>query len=840
MRRSSFFAVLLGLTFATACLAQSAPPVLKVEDGGTGANNGAAARANLGGAASGANSDITSLNGLTTVLPPSEGGTGSTGGVSPSGPLSTTPETVINVADFGGCTGNTTNDTANLNAALAAARSSPAYASNQPVRVAGGFSTNGISCSVTQINAAGFQKFGGGGRLIIDDMTLVCSGSGNICLDTLGSLNIQFNRITIIGSSSSPPMIGLQEGNTSPLTLACCIHSHYALEVTGAFTFAGVYSAAAESTTYFAPIVRNNGASLGVIGTLGPVSGGSGYVNGVYSGIALAGSTTGIGALATITVSSGVVTSVVLTNQGKQFAVGDTLSAVASMLGGSGSGFTVSVSSIGQFAMVMDGQNHWGVSSPFQTVNWPADTYYTFTENNILGGSLRYYGSGRRGAPLWLGSVPGLRTMHVYAAQAAQGPCVYLFDNNAANTVHNVNETLEVQCELSAATYDVQLTGTNSNPNVSGLEIIDPQSTVSTAILGLDSGITGVIAHNALAKIGFTTSPVPLFALGTAGLWTFDGEVKMPTTAQYNASSGAFVMGGAQGTPWSIAGPLDFLSVYGGVSGAYSCARKLTGAYSGPLCNIRRASDSAMVDFYPNSAGVIDKSALSTFCVGTSCYIDAEYDQSSNGNPARNATAATQPAVVIEGSGLNYAVCGAWGNASNVSLTAPASSAINNLFSAGGFVSVVANDVSSLTNSDRLISRISGSTGWEISGAYSAGFGYPQFTIDASGTNGAWVAATQFPTSGGHIFDLAYNYSGGSAVPALAVNGSPYAYQSSVAPAGATSDLNNLVIGNSAAGGLGWAGDICETIVVRQSLSATQLDAIRRNQAVFYGLAGVL
>ena len=840
MRRSSLLLALMSLAFATACLAQSSPPVLKVEDGGTGASSAGPARANLGAAASGANSDITSLSGLTTVLPPSEGGTGSTGGVSPTGSLSTTPETVINVADYGGCSGNTTSDTANVNAAFAAARSSASYASNHPVLVTGGYSTIGIACAVTQINATGFQKFGGGGRLIVDDLTLVCSGAGNICLDTLGSLNIQFNRVTIIGSSSSPPMIGLQEGNTSPTTLACCIHTHYALEITGAFTFAGLYSAASESTTYFAPVIRNNGASLGVIGALGSVTGGSGYVNGVYSGVALSGSATGVGALATITVAGGAVANVVLTNQGKQFSVGDALSAAASALGGAGSGFSVSVASIGQFAMVLDGQNHWGVASPFQSVNWAAETYYTFTENNIVGGSLRYYGAGGRGAPLWLGSAPGLRIVHVYAAQGAPGPCVYLFDNNAANTVHNVNETLEVQCELSPATYDVQLTGSNPNPIVNGLEIIDQQSTVNTAILGVDAGISSVIAHNALAKIGFTTSPVPLFALGTAGLWTFDGEVKMPAAFQYNASAGAFVLGGAQGTPWSGAGPLDFIGGYSGVSGAYSCARKLTSNYAGPLCNIRRASDSAALDFYPNAAGVIEKSSLSTFCAGTSCFIAQEYDQSGNGNPARNTSTATQPVILIEGAGLNYAICGTWGNASNISLTATANSSINNLFSAGGFVSVVANDTAPLTNADRLISRVSGSTGWEISGAYTAGFGYPQFTLDASSANGSWVASTPFPTSGGHIFDLAYNYSIGSAVPALAVNGSPYAYQSSVSPAGAISDGNNLVIGNSAAGGLGWAGDICEVIVARQSLSPAQIDAIRRNQAVFYGLAGVL
>ena len=78
--------------------------------------------------------------------------------------------------------------------------------------------------------------------------------------------------------------------NFPPLTfaaaiavIACCIHTHYGLEITGAYTFAGLYSAASESTTYYSPIVRNDGASLGVVGTLNALAGGSGYINGAYN-----------------------------------------------------------------------------------------------------------------------------------------------------------------------------------------------------------------------------------------------------------------------------------------------------------------------------------------------------------------------------------------------------------------------------------------------------------------------------------------------------------------------------------------------------------------------------
>ena len=87
MKRPLLLAALLIALSSHASFAQVSPPVLNVEDGGTGANNPAAARLNLGAAGAGANADITSLSGLTTVLPPSEGGTGSTGGVSPTGSM---------------------------------------------------------------------------------------------------------------------------------------------------------------------------------------------------------------------------------------------------------------------------------------------------------------------------------------------------------------------------------------------------------------------------------------------------------------------------------------------------------------------------------------------------------------------------------------------------------------------------------------------------------------------------------------------------------------------------------------------------------------------------------
>lgn len=71
----------------------------------------------------------------------------------------------------------------------------------------------------------------------------------------------------------------------------------------------------------------------GVISTLGTISGGSGYVNGSYADVYLTGGN-GSGAVATVVVSGGSVTSVTLDDGGSFYITGDVLSASTTSLGG--------------------------------------------------------------------------------------------------------------------------------------------------------------------------------------------------------------------------------------------------------------------------------------------------------------------------------------------------------------------------------------------------------------------------------------------------------------------------------------------------------------------------
>jgi len=81
------------------------------------------------------------------------------------------------------------------------------------------------------------------------------------------------------------------------------------------------------------------------IQTLGTITVGSAYTNGTYFNVPLTGGN-GSGATAKIVVSGGTVSSVTLQNPGVFYAANDSLSAAASDIGGTGSGFSVTISAV--------------------------------------------------------------------------------------------------------------------------------------------------------------------------------------------------------------------------------------------------------------------------------------------------------------------------------------------------------------------------------------------------------------------------------------------------------------------------------------------------------------
>lgn len=79
---------------------------------------------------------------------------------------------------------------------------------------------------------------------------------------------------------------------------------------------------------------------------------------------------------------------------------------------------------------------------------------------------------------------------------------------------------------------------------------------------------------------------------------------------------------------------------------AWSVTERLRATYTGPACNVRRASDNATADigFVPGTDR-LDETALATFCGTSIGSVTTLYDQSGNGRHLTQATAANQPSI---------------------------------------------------------------------------------------------------------------------------------------------------------------------------------------------------
>lgn len=119
--------------------------------------------------------------------------------------------------------------------------------------------------------------------------------------------------------------------------------------------------------------------AVGGINTFSITNAGSGYVNAVYADVALTGGT-GTLATANITVAGGVVTTVTIYNRGINYTLGGVLSASNTNLGGSGSGFQITILSTMDFVSLW--QHELGTDQIRGSVAVAIESYF---ETNDLG-----------------------------------------------------------------------------------------------------------------------------------------------------------------------------------------------------------------------------------------------------------------------------------------------------------------------------------------------------------------------------------------------------------------------------------------------------------------------
>jgi len=170
-------------------------------------------------------------------------------------------------------------------------------------------------------------------------------------IDTIGAItggsnytNGTFTNVSLTGGSGSGAKATIVVSGNTVTSVTITTKGN-------GYTVANTMSAAASSigngVQTLGTITGGSGYTGNEIATLGTIVGGSGYTNGTYTGVSLTSLTgSGIDATADITVAGGIVTGVTIVDRGSGYQPGDSLSALASSIGGTGSGFSVPVATI--------------------------------------------------------------------------------------------------------------------------------------------------------------------------------------------------------------------------------------------------------------------------------------------------------------------------------------------------------------------------------------------------------------------------------------------------------------------------------------------------------------
>lgn len=767
----------------------------------------------------------------------------------PTGNLPFTPAYIIDILDYGARCDGVTNDDAAINAALTAAAASVAYQNNDAIHIVGTADVTHQGCVFNSLNFTQFNKGTGANlrpRVEFSDFTGLCTGAGNTCLDLTGADLVHVHDVSIRGDSTpgSVPEICIQTSIVAQ-NASSAWHRFERVHCNNAFTFAALYNMGSEANSYPDSMFANSHTASGPIGTLGAITGGSAYTNGTYTGVALTGGSCATGAtiascaLATIVVSGNAVTAVTLTYQGRDYVPADTLSAAAANIGGTGTGFSVPVSTVIPYAGVFDGQNYWRAASAFVSITAPANTWESLTLLNFSGTHFRQLGTG---GGVWMGWVGGARWVNSYIlSSGGVNACLDMFDNGLTKSGiagPNLGFNGEINCEGAAPL--LSMIGANATPTLYDFKFRGGVTIAAGGAFSTAVNVTAVTLQNADIDMYFVAPAANLFT--SAKLWTVAGRVVVPAAVNWNApaSFSGMVCAGTFCTNPQV-GPVDALA---NPALAISCSRLLNPrVYTGPLCQVTRSSDSAVADLYPNTIGDLDPNGYQAFCVNTTCKVNIAYRQDGSGLTCTQTTAASQPTLTLSVSQLGGRPGMVFGSGTALALLCPQDATINNIFAAGGYVSAVVYQPSNAGATAFLA--------WKNNGAGSPSIGW-FIQVNNGGTSqvltqGATTSNGTFLTGGlgtvTHVFDYQYSSASLSNVGTIGSNGTVVSV-TPVAPVGTvtTDAAQNLIIGNklATAGVNGYPGDLAEIVAWKTTPTAAQIEAVRRNQGAYYGLGATV
>ena len=251
----------------------------------------------------------------------------------------------------------------------------------------------------------------------------------------------------------------------------------------------------------------------GGVSTITITNTGSAYVNGTYTAVALTGGT-GIGALATIVIASTSVSSVTITTTGYGYLIGDVLSASAASLGGTGSGFSMTVT---------------------------ANTNFAISDNNLWQFDIGYDSTG--GGVNNLIAHPGQNLTNIDSIINTR-PLYGQFPNTTLAPVGVFTGTATTTSGSSTITFPTTNVAMGAGVSVTGLGI--PSGTTVVSASTVSTVWTVILSANA-------TASTPAAALAAVAVTGVAGQFSCTATANIAVGQTVVVAGTLTGTATGIA-----------------------------------------------------------------------------------------------------------------------------------------------------------------------------------------------------------------------------------------------------------------------------------------------
>lgn len=349
--------------------------------------------------------------------------------------------------------------------------------------------------------------------------TILCETTGTPCIDGLGSRYLLIKNLTIRGiCNSNEPSIGLQIGRTSSnITADKNILQNVTFE--GCFTRGGYVNLASEDTLVTGTTFLNSDATTNAIA--------ASLSSGVLTVTSAAANTLGAGSIIAdsgINIPSGTVVYITGQTSGTSGGVGvytvnnDTLAVSSESMIASG-GIN------GAHAVILDGGNHWNLTSPYVTESIPQDTAQSFNGNTFIGSQIVAGGTGSTSGGLWLSGTRDLRLPEYINTETIACIDIYNDSSGAANaTLQNFDGSRQ-HCEPSTnnnlqsivffASKNAATTITTSD-----LKLSDPSSGVADSILAADTNTTGVTLIKERIRIDNIGHTPSVFNTRAGTTWT--------------------------------------------------------------------------------------------------------------------------------------------------------------------------------------------------------------------------------------------------------------------------------------------------------------------------------